>query len=78
MDLNDKLATLRIAEKRLTGVKEDHEDTRGPIQVQPLDSFFVRQTHSFDVRAPGYAKEELEVLISGTRLIDQVFAIRLF
>jgi filamin len=38
---------------------------KGLLKVQSLESFPVGQTHSFDITAPGFKKEDIEVSIVG-------------
>ncbi|XP_074601281.1 filamin-type immunoglobulin domains fbug isoform X2 [Brevipalpus obovatus] len=43
----------------------DYESVRSVIRVFPIDIFPVGQTHSFDISAPSYKKEEIDVNITG-------------
>jgi hypothetical protein len=62
MELNSKLAALRLAEQKLPHLLNT---TGNAVKVQPIDSFEVRATHSFQLIGSGYTKDDFELIISG-------------
>ncbi|RWS15635.1 Filamin-B-like protein [Dinothrombium tinctorium] len=53
----------------------EHSLRKGAVKLQIIDNFPVGQTNSFDITAPGYKKDDLEVAITGPSRIPVQFRI---
>lgn len=62
MELDSKLAALRLAEQKLPHLIKSNLNL---IKVKSIDSFEVRKTHSFEITAVDHTKDDFELIISG-------------
>lgn len=73
MELEGKLNALRLAEQKLPHMLSSTVSSTNPVKVQPIDSFEVRNTHSFELVTGGYTKDDFELIISGKKGIILAF-----